>query len=238
MMNRLFIFSFGLGGLIILVLGVCLRAEAHERDTTAVTWTLTISRIVFERCGSCHHDGGTAFSLMTYDDARPWAVAIKEEIFSRSMPPWGAVKGFGTFRNDEALSPAQTNLIVSWIEGGVPEGDEADLPGLPELSGPAPVEHSPGEIIVRGDFILESALVLDGLWPHEVPEEDSVQITAQLPDGRVETLLWLYNYRPEYSHPFLFETPLDLPAGTVIRGVPAGSSVALLPLVSTPASED
>ena len=238
MKNRLFIFSFGFGGLIILVLGVCLRAEAHERDTTAVTWTRTISRIVFERCGSCHHDGGTAFSLMTYDDARPWAVAIKEEIFSRNMPPWGAVKGFGTFRNDAALSPAQTNLIVSWIEGGVPEGDEAELPGLPEWSGPAPVEHSPGEIIVRGDFILESALVLDGLWPHEVPEEDSVQITAQLPDGRVETLLWLYNYRPEYSHPFLFETPLDLPAGTVIRGVPAGSSVALLPLVSTPESED
>ena len=90
---------------------------AHLRETTAVTWNQTISRIMIERCGSCHYEGGTAFSLMTYDDARPWAVSIREEILSRSMPPWGAVKGFGTFRNDGALSPGQTNMIVSLGRG-------------------------------------------------------------------------------------------------------------------------
>ena len=59
---------------------------------------------------------------MTYAEARPWAVAIKEEVLERRMPPWGAVKGFGDFRNDKALTPEQLELIISWVGGGVPEG--------------------------------------------------------------------------------------------------------------------
>ena len=204
----------------------------HLRETTAVTWNQTISRIIIERCGSCHYEGGSTFSLMTYDDARPWAVSIREEILSRSMPPWGAVKGFGTFRNDGALSPAQTNMILSWIEGGVPEGDPGDRPNPPEVPETGPIEYSPDEILVSGETTLEQSVVIDGLRPREVPREGSLQITAQFPDGRVEPLLWLYEYREEYGHPFLFETPLELPPGTMIQGIPAGSSVALIPTAS------
>ena len=204
----------------------------HVRETTAVTWNQTISRIVIERCGACHYEGGTAFSLMTYDDARPWAVSIREEILSRSMPPWGAVKGFGTFRNDNALSPAQTNMIVSWVEGGVPEGNPGDLPNPPEVSETRPIERSSNEVLISGETTLERGLLVAGLRPQEVPDEGSLHITAELPDGRVEPLLWLYNYREEYEHPFLFETPIELPLGTVIRGIPAGSSVALIPTAS------
>ena len=204
----------------------------HVRETTAVTWNQTISRIMIERCGACHYEGGTAFSLMTYDDARPWAVSIREEILSRSMPPWGAVKGFGTFRNDQALSPAHTNMIVSWVEGGVPEGNPEDLPNSPEVSETSIMERSPDEVPISGDTTLERRLVVDGLRPLDVPREGSLQITAELPNGRVEPLLWLYNYREEYVHPFLFETPIELPRGTVIRGLPAGSSVALIPTAS------
>ena len=64
---------------------------------------------------------------MTYAVARPWAVAIKEEVLERRMPPWGAVKGFGDFRNDKALTPEQMELIISWVGGGVPEGEAKDL---------------------------------------------------------------------------------------------------------------
>ena len=204
----------------------------HVRETTAVTWNQTIQRIVIERCGLCHYEGGTAFSLMTYDDARPWAVSIREEILSRSMPPWGAVKGFGTFRNDQALSPAHTHMIVSWVEGGVPEGTPEDPPNPPEATETRPGERSSDEVLISGETTLERGLVVDGLRPQEVPREGSLQITAELPDGRVEPLLWLYNYREEYEHPFLFETPIELPLGTVIRGIPAGSSVVLIPAAS------
>ena len=50
------------------------------------------------------------------------------------MPPWGAVKGFGDFRNDVALTPEQIELIVSWVSGGAPEGDAKDLPPPPKPS--------------------------------------------------------------------------------------------------------
>ena len=52
---------------------------------------------------------------------------------------------------------------------------------------------------------------------------------AELPSGRVEPLLWLYEYRDEYGHPFLLRHPLDLPAGTRILGIPEDAEVALIP---------
>ncbi len=73
-----------------------------------------------------------AFSLATYKDARPWAKAIGEEVLQRRMPPWGAVKGFGDFRNDQGLTAEQLELIVDWEEGGAPEGEEKDMPGSAE----------------------------------------------------------------------------------------------------------
>ena len=61
---------------VLLGLSVAL-AEAHDIITTPITFNREISRLFYDRCVSCHHDGGTAFSLLTYAEARPWAVAIK-----------------------------------------------------------------------------------------------------------------------------------------------------------------
>ena len=103
-------------------------ARAHDVITTPITYTREIYRIFQARCFSCHRPNGAAFTLMTYSDARPWAEAIKEEVLARTMPPWGAVKGFGNFRNDQALTPEQLEVIESWADGGVPEGEPTDLP--------------------------------------------------------------------------------------------------------------
>lgn len=222
----------------ILILGIVLAARGHDRITTSVTWSREISRIFYTRCASCHHEGGMAFSMMTFAEVRPWAVAIKEEALRRRMPPWGAVKGFGEFRNDQALTPEQLELITSWVDGGVPEGDPKELPSLPKPDD-SPKQggwfedgshsgHWPGEIAVSGDFTLDRAFTLDGLLPKTVTDHASLQITADLPNGTVEPLLWLYDYKAEYGHPFLLRTPLDLPAGTVIRGIPPGWHVILL----------
>ena len=214
---------------VVVLSGISGEALAHVRETTTVNWSRTISRIMIDRCGSCHREGGSAFSLMTYDDARPWAVAIRDVIMERTMPPWGGVKGFGEFRNDQGLSPAQTNLVISWVEGGVPEGNDADLPEDPEFETDAGMELSPDAVIVTGTLVLDDAMTLDGIWPQVVPDGTSIQIVAELPDGPVEPLLWLYEYSETYDHPFLLKAPLELPAGTVIRGVPQGASIALMP---------
>ena len=207
---------------------MCLVTDAHDVITTKITFTREISRIFYERCVSCHHEGGSAFSLMTYAEARPWAVAIKEEVLSRRMPPWGAVKGFGEFRNDQGLTSEQLELITQWVEGGVPEGEPADLPPQPKFADDT-AAHSPEGIVVSGDFKFDRAFKLDGLWPQRVTDDESLQIVAELPGGNVEPLLWLYEYKSKYGHPFLLRTPIDLAPGTLIRGVPPQSSILLIP---------
>jgi hypothetical protein len=209
-------------------------ASAHDVITTKVTFDREIVRLFNTHCISCHHEGGMAFSLTTYKDARPWAKAIGEEVLHRRMPPWGAVKGFGDFRNDQALTAEQLELIVDWEEGGAPEGEEKDIPAPAKASSspetkPRPAKEIAKEITVSGDWKVRSAFWLDGLLPKNVPDGSSFQITAEMPDGSVEPLLWLLDYKAQFAHPFLLRRSLLLPAGTVIRGVPTGSGVALLP---------
>ena len=213
----------------LLLLALCFAAQGHDIITTSITFSRDISRIVNNHCASCHHPGGMAFSLMTYAEARPWAVAIKEEILRRRMPPWGAIKGFGEFRNDTALTPEEMERIVSWVDGGVPEGEPKDMPPPPKSLEPETFRHDKRELNASGDFALKTAFSVDGLWPDKSPEKGSFQITAQLPDGTIQPLLWLRDYKAQFGHPFLFQTPVNLPAGTVIRGIPPGAKIALLP---------
>jgi hypothetical protein len=213
----------------VLLLCIAGISPGHDVITTKVTFNREIVRLFNAHCISCHRDGGTAFSLATYKQARPWAKAIGEEVLHRRMPPWGAVKGFGDFRNDQGLTAEQLELIVDWEEGGAPEGEEKDLPAAPKLPPAAALPHRAKEIAVSGDLKLTATLKLDGLWPGTVREGDSFQVTAELPDGSVEPLLWLQDFKKTYDHPFLLRHPLDLPAGTMIRGVPRDATIALLP---------
>jgi mono/diheme cytochrome c family protein len=91
-------------------------ALSHDVITTKLTWNREISRMVYKRCASCHRDGGTAMSLLTYDEARPWAKAIRDQVVARSMPPWGAVKGVGSFQNDPSLTEVEIQMIVAWVD--------------------------------------------------------------------------------------------------------------------------
>jgi hypothetical protein len=93
-----------MGRLGIVALSCAPFLQAHDPVSTSLTWSQEISRIVYKRCVGCHSVNGAApMPLTTYAEARPWAKAIKGEVLSRRMPPWGAVKGFGDFRDDESL---------------------------------------------------------------------------------------------------------------------------------------
>ncbi len=110
------------------------RALAHEPITTRVRFNKEVVRILQRNCLGCHHTGGIAMSLAAYDEARPWAKAIKEELLERRMPPWHAVRGYGEFRNAPAITQREIDLIVNWVEGGAPKGDDKDLPDGPLYS--------------------------------------------------------------------------------------------------------
>ena len=64
---------------------------------------------------------------------------------TRSMPPWGAVKGFGSFRNDQALTQEEIDLVERWVNGGSPEGNPNDLPARPKIAPPPAVESRTSE---------------------------------------------------------------------------------------------
>jgi hypothetical protein len=212
----------------VLLAGLSTQLRGHNPGAN-ITWNREVSRIVYERCASCHRPGGTAFSLMTYQDARPHAAAIKEAVLTRRMPPWGAVKGFGDFRDDQGLTQEQIELITDWVEGSTPRGNNPNmLPAPPKFDTSPPRTRPAKGVLVSGDVTIDRPIRVAGLLPERVLDGASMQIVAELPDGRITPLVWLYEYRDSYRHPFLFRKPVDLPSGTVIRGVQKGSRLLLI----------
>jgi len=96
-----------------------------------MTFNRDVVRILQRNCIGCHRPGGIAFSLASYEDARPWAKDIEYELLRQKMPPWNAVKGFGDFINAPQLTQRDIDLIVNWTEGGTPKGEDKDLPPAP-----------------------------------------------------------------------------------------------------------
>ena len=327
--------------------------SSHGRITTNIVFNREVSQIFQKKCFQCHTEGNISMSLTTYRDARPWAVAIKEEILEKQMPPWSAVTGYGHFSNDVSLTAREISLITSWADGGAPSGvllvDE-DKPAviIPSLTGwehgepdavipvaagekvaagsgdrvarievptglkvaswlkslqlnftdrrgvryaavyelrtgqwlgtwtpTHPVSALPPEVAiqlpaggkvaieigyrgteedavgagelglyfsaskpaqvalpleinakpvsvaagqtgerVRTEFTIKSATSAAALWPRLGVGATSVEVTAIRPDGVVEPLLWLKDYRADWPSSYVFKHPVALPAGT------------------------
>src|SRR5260221_10623430 len=93
------------------------------------TFTKDVAPILQRNCQECHRPGEIGpFSLLTYEQTRPLAAAIKESVLRRKMPPWFADSHFGKFSNDRSLPQKDIDTIVSWVNGGAPAGNPKDLP--------------------------------------------------------------------------------------------------------------
>ena len=66
--------------------------------------------------------------LLTYEQARPWAKAIRAAVFNGKMPPWQADPRYGKFSNDLSLGPGEKEKLIAWVDAGAKEGDPADAP--------------------------------------------------------------------------------------------------------------
>jgi hypothetical protein len=319
---------------------------SHVPITTKIVFNREIAQIFQKKCFSCHTDGNVAMALTTYKEARPWAVAIKEEILEREMPPWSAADGYGHFRNDMSLTAREISLILSWADGGAPSGvllaDEDKQPvfvpsltaweqgepdevvkvagevkvdagspfrverfevspglkqarslralqfnpadrkviryaavyetrtgrwlgtwtpssqvstqpgnfgvelnaktrltveigyrGSPDAGGSGAGDlglyfwekpaQSPGFLTVtagkshervRGEITIKSSAEVTALWPALGPGAKSLEVTAFRPDGTVEPMLWLNNYRAEWPTSYILNDPVALPVGS------------------------
>jgi mono/diheme cytochrome c family protein len=97
--------------------------DAHKPVTSKYTYTEDVYPIVKEHCGGCHVTGGIApMSLMTYDEARPWAESIRLELTSGHMPPWYGDQSVAPLRDVHTLSPRDLDVVLTWASGGTPQG--------------------------------------------------------------------------------------------------------------------
>ena len=113
-----------------------------------------VEPILANRCQSCHRPGEIApMSFLTYQDARPWAKAIKEAVAGRKMPPWFALPGAHKFANDRTLTPDEVETLETWADNGAPEGN-------PTLKQPVK-KYIEGWNIPEPDLVVEMPTAID-----------------------------------------------------------------------------
>jgi hypothetical protein len=162
-----------------LVPAMFITAGIALAQTPPVTFTKDIAPILQRSCQNCHRAESMApMSLMTYQEARPWAKSIKQKVVQREMPPWFVDKNVGIrkFKDDPSLSDKEIATITAWVDAGAPEGNPADMPpprkfedvdkwhiGTPDLVVSMPVAFivKPAAPDWWGNFIADSGLTED-----------------------------------------------------------------------------
>jgi hypothetical protein len=131
--------------------------SAAEQSSAAPTFAKDIAPIFQEKCDECHRKGSMApMSLVTYEEARPWAKSIRQRVVNKQMPPWhiDSTIGVQKFKNDMSLSEAQINTITKWVDAGSPPGNPKDMPA-PRMW-PGDNEWKAAKELGKPDFVVRS----------------------------------------------------------------------------------
>jgi hypothetical protein len=121
----------------VMVIRTAVLAQNSTPATSQVTFTRDVAPILQRACQNCHRPGSMApMSLLTYEDARPWARSIKQKVAGREMPPWFVDRHIGIqkFKNDPSLTDAEIATITRWVDAGAPMGNPADMPPLRQFA--------------------------------------------------------------------------------------------------------
>jgi hypothetical protein len=142
------------------------------------TFAKDVAPILYKSCVECHRPTAMApMSLMTYEDARPWARAIKQKVTRREMPPWGADPAVGKFSNDVSLTQSQIDTIAAWVDAGAPLGNRAELPAQPQFA--------------EGWSIGQPDLVFKMITPFQVPADGTVPYTYITVPTNLKEDIWI-----------------------------------------------
>jgi hypothetical protein len=117
--------------LVLVALTATVPAAAQSPASNEVTFTKHIAPILQKNCQVCHRpDTFAPMSLLTYEEARPWARSIKAKVVAREMPPFYIDRNVGIqkFSNDVSLTDAEIESISKWVDAGAPKGSDADMP--------------------------------------------------------------------------------------------------------------
>jgi hypothetical protein len=155
-------------GLLCLAVLAGRATDAHEPTLSRFTFREHVRPLFLRHCGGCHRAGGVApMSLLEYQEAVPWANAIKLSLLERRMPPFLPSDDSGPFQDSRTLTARELDTLVDWAVGTTPEGESLAAEESPPPSGEA-----------RADLVLRAPT-------HVVLEEDENEKTAcvVLPTG-------------------------------------------------------
>src|SRR5439155_24403801 len=116
------------------VASTMVRAQQGRTTEGQMTFTRDVAPILYRSCVRCHRPGEIApMSLLTYNEARPWAQSLKQRVSKREMPPWFLDKTIGIrkYKNDPSLRDDEITTIVKSVDGGADQGNPADTRAVP-----------------------------------------------------------------------------------------------------------
>jgi hypothetical protein len=201
---------FGLASLV-MITGVGTLAQAPAGGAGEVTFAKDIAPILQRSCQQCHNAEGVApMPLLTYEDARPWARAMKMRTGLRTqrgaMPPWFVEKNIGIqrFKDDPSLSEEEIAKIAKWADSGAPRGNPADLPKPLDFANADKWTIGEPDLIVRSPEVVVPAQGPDkwgslGLVPTGLTEDRYVSAVEvrelnDIPRGATNTVGGRYGF--------------------------------------------
>jgi len=197
--------------------GKASEGNAAAHDESVPSFYREVIPILAQHCQVCHRRGQIApMAFMTYQETKPWAVAISRAVRSKAMPPWFADPCCGHFSNDLSLTPEEIDLLARWADAGAPAG--ARLPGN---SGDAPPPLAWGE----GWSIPEPGVILKMPKPVAIPARGDVEYTYEIVPTNFALDQWVQmsevrpSSREHVHHAVVYIRPPD---SDWLRGAPLG----------------
>lgn len=216
--------------------------EAHKGITSRFTYNAEVYPVFLDRCGRCHVDGGVGpMSLLTYEDAFPWAESLRAELLAVSGDPQDFVNAA-----HRQLSARELDIILDWATGGTPEGDKSSAPtpvslrndwthGVPDLSAAMakPFDMPADTLESTEEFVLPIAITEPRLAARfdMLPGNPSIvrgaRVSIRSKDGQIRALgTW-----------FPRQTPVPLAVKPAVRLEPGAEIIARIHYKKTWKSE-
>jgi hypothetical protein len=193
-------------------------APALTAADTPPTFYRDVLPILQDRCQTCHRPGEVGpMPLRTFEEARPYAKAIKAAVLAKKMPPWFADPSVGHFSNDNSLPAREIATLTAWADANAPAGDAKDAP--------APRAFAQGWSI--GDPGKGPDMVIEMPEAYPVPARGTIEYTyVIIPTGFKEDR-WVAatEFRPDQRavmhHAVVFVRP---PQSKWLRQYPVGKA--------------
>jgi hypothetical protein len=215
----------------VLTMAVGALAAVGTAATPSVTFNKDVLPIFENRCQECHRPGEIGpMPLLTYQETRPWAKAIRQAVVTKKMPPWFADPHYGKFSNDRSLTQSEIDTLIAWVDAGAPEGNPKDAPaarqfaegwtaGKPDLVVEAPVPFNvPATGQIPYQWVIVPTNLKEDKWvvSAEVRPSDRSVVHHIVVAIREPGNHWMADKKPgEY-----FPGGLDLERGANLAGSP------------------